>query len=159
MYLQKSLNGKLITLKYLSLCHVNHQMWSIPSTAQNENSYCRFVNWLVTFTKAWMAIAVVSAMMISLWINTFHCQAIHHQIWKYKSLRKYQKSTKLTKPERKRVELKSIKELGTAARYGLDDRILMELASICKWGEQNWHLQQTSEKEKKPWSSKNNLSF
>ena len=51
---------------------------------------------------------------------------------KVQILEKVPKSTKLTKPERKRVELKSIKELGTAAQYGLDDRILMELASICK---------------------------
>ena len=32
-------------------------------------------------------------------------------------------STKLTKPEQERVELKWIKELGTAAPYGLNDKI------------------------------------
>ena len=32
-------------------------------------------------------------------------------------------STKLTKPERERVELKWIKELGTAAPYGLNEKI------------------------------------
>ena len=99
------------------------------------------------------------AMMTNLFINT--CQVIHPQILKYKSCRKF-RSTKLTVSERERVDLKWIKELDTAAPYGLYDKINGDgaLTSPSTSEEaQNWHLQQTSKKEKKPWSSKNNLSF
>ena len=66
------------------------------------------------------------------------------------------KSTKLTKPKRERVELKWIKELGTATPYRLNDKIngvgILTSPSTTE-------VKQSNKKEKKPWSSKNNLSF
>ena len=50
---KSSLTRKLITLKHLNLCHVHHQMSSIPSsTAQNANSYCMLVKLVVQFRNA-----------------------------------------------------------------------------------------------------------